>query len=96
MPLLPGAFVTVHLTKPGSRDALLVPTAAVVYDGGNAFVWVASGSVRPSVTGKSTGTDATRYECAVCHMIYSAADARKHHFIDPMDGGKLTPVQEGR
>ncbi len=90
--LLPGAFVTVHLTKPGSRDALLVPTAAVVYDGGNAFVWVASGSVRPSVTGKSTGTDATRYECAVCHMIYSAADARKHHFIDPMDGGKLAPV----
>jgi hypothetical protein len=36
---------------------------------------------------------ATKYECAKCHMIYSAADAKKCHFVDPMDGGKLNPIK---
>ena len=35
----------------------------------------------------------TKYECVKCHMIYSAADAKKNHMKDPMDGGKLVPVK---
>jgi hypothetical protein len=34
-----------------------------------------------------------QYECPKCHMRYSAADAKKNHYIDPMDGGKLVPVK---
>ena len=33
------------------------------------------------------------YRCEKCGMTYSAADARLHHFIDPMDGGRLDPVK---
>jgi hypothetical protein len=35
---------------------------------------------------------ATMYECQKCHMKVSAATAKKDHYKDPMDGGKLTPV----
>jgi hypothetical protein len=35
---------------------------------------------------------ATQYECTACHMRYSAADAKKYNYKDPMDGGKLVPV----
>jgi hypothetical protein len=35
---------------------------------------------------------ATKYECVKCHMQYSAADAKKANFVDPMDGGKLVPL----
>ncbi|BDI31045.1 hypothetical protein CCAX7_30960 [Capsulimonas corticalis] len=34
----------------------------------------------------------TTYECQKCHMQYSAAAAKKDHYKDPMDGGKLVPV----
>ncbi len=33
------------------------------------------------------------YVCAKCHMKYSAAEAKKDHYIDPMDGGKLVAVK---
>lgn len=35
----------------------------------------------------------TVYRCEKCGMTYSEADARKHGFVDPMDGGKLLPVK---
>jgi len=38
----------------------------------------------------------TKYECVKCHMIYSAADAKKNHMKDPMDGGKLVPVKAAK
>lgn len=37
---------------------------------------------------------AVRYECAKCHMTYSAADAKKDHYKCPMDGGKLAPQKK--
>lgn len=36
---------------------------------------------------------ATKYECVKCHMIYSAADAKKDKYRCEMDGGKLAPVK---
>lgn len=36
---------------------------------------------------------ATMYECQKCHMRVSAAVAKKDHYKDPMDGGKLVPVK---
>jgi hypothetical protein len=33
------------------------------------------------------------YRCEKCGMTYSEADARRNQFIDPMDGGKLIPVE---
>ncbi len=36
---------------------------------------------------------ATMYECQKCHMKVSAAVAKKDHYTDPMDGGKLVPVK---
>lgn len=82
--LRPGAFVTVRLARPGTSDKVLVPAASIVTEGGGAFVWLASG-------GAASASPAT-YQCEKCHMIYSAADARKDHYRDPMDGGTLRPV----
>ena len=39
-----------------------------------------------------TQTAATMYQCQRCHMKVSAATAKKDHYKDPMDGGKLVPV----
>lgn len=80
--LLPGAFVTVRIAKPGASAGTLVPAGAVVSEGGNAYVWLASGGAITPAT----------YQCEKCHMIYSAADARKNHYLDPMDGGRLLRV----
>lgn len=33
------------------------------------------------------------YECTKCHMKFSAAQAKKDHYVDPMDGGKLVLVK---
>jgi hypothetical protein len=35
----------------------------------------------------------TVYVCKTCHMHFSAADAKKDHFKDPMDGGMLMPMK---
>jgi hypothetical protein len=35
---------------------------------------------------------ATMYQCQKCHMKVTAAAAKKDHYKDPMDGGKLVPV----
>jgi len=36
---------------------------------------------------------AAMYQCQKCHMKVSAATAKKDHFVDPMDGGKLVPMK---
>ncbi len=36
---------------------------------------------------------ATMYQCQKCHMKVSAATAKKDHYKDPMDGGKLLPMK---
>jgi multidrug efflux pump subunit AcrA (membrane-fusion protein) len=80
--LLPGAFVTVRIARPGVSDKMLVPAQAIISEGGNSYVWLAGdGAAAP-----------TSYQCQKCHMIYSAADAKKNHYHDPMDGGRLLPV----
>jgi len=40
----------------------------------------------------STTAKATVYQCEKCHMTYTAAQAKKYHYKDPMDGGKLVPI----
>ena len=80
--LLPGAFVTMQITNGQAADKMLVPASAVATEGGSSFVWAASSGAAPSQV----------YECTVCHMHYSAANAKKNHFRDPMDGGRLVPV----
>lgn len=82
--LRPGAFVTVRIAQPAALGKILVPAPAVVTSGGASQVWVAqgaSGAAKPTV-----------YQCEKCHMTYSAADAAKRHFVDPMDGGRLVAV----
>jgi multidrug efflux pump subunit AcrA (membrane-fusion protein) len=82
--LRPGAFVTVRIAAPAALGKLLVPAAAVITSGGASQVWVAqgaAGAAKPAV-----------YQCEKCHMTYSAVDAAKRHFIDPMDGGRLVAM----
>jgi hypothetical protein len=38
----------------------------------------------------------TTYECSKCHMTFTAAQAKKDHYKDPMDGGKLVPVKAAK
>lgn len=143
--LLPGAFVSMQITTETVKDRLLVPSSAVISQGGGSAVWTASGgtarrvSVRAGATngaltavasaalsagtpvvtrGQAGLTDGTPvvaaawgldgpktlptaaaatsgqtvYRCEKCGMTYSAADAKKHNFVDPMDGGRLVPV----
>jgi hypothetical protein len=49
-----------------------------------------------AATHKKTTHAATKYECAKCHMTYSAADAKKAHYVCSMDGGKLMPVRPSK
>ena len=86
--LLPGGFVTMRITKgedadngPGA-DGLLVPASAVVTAGGSSFLWTAGGAGA-----------ATVYECVICHIHYTAAQAARFHYRDPMEGGKLVPLK---
>jgi len=61
------------------------------------------GSTTPSFAASSSATTgakaaakvpaATKYACSKCGMQYSAADAKKYKFIDPMDGGKLVAIK---
>ena len=37
-------------------------------------------------------TAATMYQCQKCHMKFSSATAKKDHYKDPMDGGKMVPM----
>lgn len=43
-------------------------------------------------THKAVKTAAPTQYRAVCGMVYSAADAKKDHYICPMDGKKMTAI----
>lgn len=80
--LLPGAFATVRIFRDGVANRLLVPASALAAQGGVSYLWTANGSTQKISV----------YECVVCHMHYTSAQAAKLHYRDPMDGGKLVPV----
>jgi len=84
--LLPGAFVTMQITNGNVTDKMLVPASAVVSQGGNSYVWTATGGSTDAGTGQV-------YECVICHIHYTAAQAKKFHYKDPMEGGKLVPLK---
>lgn len=79
--LMPGAFVTMKITKNVVPNTLLVPTSALVYQGGQAYVWTAGGP--------GAADTAVKYK-AHCGLVYSAAFAKAHHYICPMDHLPLT------
>jgi len=80
--LMPGAFVTMHITKATDTDKMLVPAESVLYEEGQPYLWVARGNKPVAVQYRATG----------CGMIYSASDAKKNHYICPMDHSKIVPV----
>jgi multidrug efflux pump subunit AcrA (membrane-fusion protein) len=83
--LLPGAFVSMRIDIGSSgADQLLVPAESIVSEGGQSYVWVARTSGQPSA--------GQIYECIICHIHYTAAQAKTFHYHDPMDGGLLVPV----
>lgn len=84
--LLPGSFVTMKIARRSDTDKLLVPASSIISEGGQSFVWIARGA------GDSAGPT---YECVICHIHYTAAQAKKYHYRDPMEGGKLVPLKEG-
>ena len=85
--LLPGEFATMQITSGTVSDKLLVPASAIASQGGSSFVWTAKGgTATSSVAGQV-------YECVICHIHYTAAQAAKFHYKDPMEGGKLIPLQ---
>lgn len=45
----------------------------------------------PKAAHTAKAKTAVVYECTLCHMTYSAAEAKKDHYKCPMDGGKLVP-----
>lgn len=82
--LLPGTFATMKIVKSSIFDKILVPAESIISEGGNSYVWLTSGG-RAALT-------PTTYKCEKCHMNYSAADAKKNNYRDPMDGGRILPV----
>ncbi|MGI4787380.1 MAG: efflux RND transporter periplasmic adaptor subunit [Janthinobacterium lividum] len=84
--LLPGAFAAMQIAKRPSASKLMVPTSAILSEGGAASVWLASGTAGAAIQ--------VVYRCEKCGMHYSAADAKHNHFIDPMDGGRLVPISQ--
>jgi multidrug efflux pump subunit AcrA (membrane-fusion protein) len=82
--LMPGGFVTMRIARRTYSDKLLVPASAVVSENGQSTVWIAQAS--------GPAAAATLYECAICHIRYSAKQAAQYNYKDPMDGGTLVPV----
>jgi multidrug efflux pump subunit AcrA (membrane-fusion protein) len=77
-----------RITKSVSEKRLLVPTASIVTSGDGPHVWIGI----PDAVTTAGAPKASQYECEKCHMRFSAADAKKYNYVDPMDGGKLLPV----
>lgn len=76
-----------HITAGLLALVLTVPVVGLAAPGGHA-----SGRHRhPSPPAKSTKTVEVRYK-AHCGMIYSAADAKKYHYVCPMDHKPLTKI----
>lgn len=51
------------------------------------------GYAAPAKTAHAAKHAVVVYLCTKCHMKLSAAQAKKDHYVDPMDGGKLIPVK---
>lgn len=82
--LLPGAFVTMNISRRVHNMVLEAPADSVVTEGGESYVWVALGGSGTSNSGK--------YRATGCGLIYSAADAKKYHYVCPMDHSKIVPI----
>lgn len=82
--MLPGAFVSVAISKRAEPDKLLVPAGSIATVGGVDSVWVAQA--------QASTAGASEYQCEKCGMRFSAADAARDGYRDPMDGGRLVPV----
>lgn len=55
---------------------------------------IASMAAKPAAPkGHAAKVTATVYQCQTCHMKFTAAQAKKDHYKDPMDGGALKPVK---
>jgi len=86
--LLPGAFVTMQITNGRVTDKTLVPAPSVVSQGGQSFVWTA--------TGGASASAGQVYGCVICHIHYTAAQAKQFGYKDPMEGGRLVPLRGGQ
>ena len=82
--LLPGAFVSMKISKNMETDKLMVPASSIVSQNGQSYVWIAKGG---------SDSQGPTYECVICHIHYTAAQAGKFHYRDPMEGGKLVPLK---
>jgi len=82
--LLPGAFVSMKISKNMETDKLMVPASSIVSQNGQSYVWIAKGG---------SDSQGPIYECVICHIHYTAAQAGKFHYRDPMEGGKLVPLK---
>ena len=71
--LLPGAFVTMKITNDTVADKLLVPRVRHRIIAGRAILRLDSDRRRGGV-----GTGQV-YECVICHIHYTAAQAKKFH-----------------
>ena len=68
-------------------QAGLTDGAAVV-----AAAWGAGGPQALPTAAAAAPAGKIVYRCEKCGATYSAADAKKYHYKDPMDGGTLVPV----
>ena len=83
-----------------SSDALSAGERVVAHgqagleEGGRlvATAWGANGPQTLPTAAAAMGGQ-TLYRCGKCGMTFSEKDAKRHNFIDPMDGGKLVPVK---
>jgi multidrug efflux pump subunit AcrA (membrane-fusion protein)/DNA-directed RNA polymerase subunit RPC12/RpoP len=77
--LLPGGFATMKIECATHTDKLLVPAGSVISQSGQDYLWIAQGAGQ-------------MYEAVICHAKYTAAQAKKYHYICPMDHGKMVPI----
>lgn len=54
------------------------------------------GHGKMAMKGHGKMASAAKYQCTKCHMVYSAAEAKKDHYKCPMDGGKLAPLKTAK
>ena len=84
--ITPGEYATMRIFRKTGVYLPMVPSESIQTLGGLSYLWVARG--------QGATSEPSQYECAACHMRFSAADAKRDHYKDPMDGGDLLPVQE--
>ncbi len=91
-----GVWTEVKADSLGAGTRVVTHGQAGLTDGARvaATAWGTDGpTALPTAAAANQG--AKLYKCEKCGMTYSEADARRDHFIDPMDGGRLLPT-EGR